>query len=192
MGMMDFVSPSPIFELHLPCLRSLSLTSFTEIDSVQAMVFFERHPSIEYLDLPGNQCWFSSHQHRNLLPNLRHLGVRQICACCRIIIDNTPRRIGMTFGSLHQSSASCPPFLSTTASMHRYLTFSGTFLQMDFLNSEVWILAKHRHRVLRTKILRGVFGSKMTMVRSKKPRQRSNQGPCSISSCILLSVQHQT
>ena len=76
----DPSSPSPIFELDLPFLRSLSLASFSEVDAAQAMAFFERHPSIEYLNIasnfPGtNNCWFAPELPPNFLPNLRHLRV---------------------------------------------------------------------------------------------------------------------
>ncbi|KJA17067.1 hypothetical protein HYPSUDRAFT_206522 [Hypholoma sublateritium FD-334 SS-4] len=74
----DFASPLPVFELDLPFLRSLSLASFTEVDAVQATAFFERHPSIEYLNLASNLVgtndrWFASDLPSEFLPNLRHL-----------------------------------------------------------------------------------------------------------------------
>jgi len=76
----DFASASPIFGLDLPFLRSLSLASFTEVDAAQAMAFFERHPSLEYLNLASNLMgtnnrWFASELPPNFLPNLRHLRV---------------------------------------------------------------------------------------------------------------------
>jgi hypothetical protein len=67
--------------LDLPCLRSLSLKLFREVDTAQAMEFFDRHPSIEYLNITDNflsdpsDRWFASELPQNFLPNLVHLRV---------------------------------------------------------------------------------------------------------------------
>lgn len=109
---------SAILKCDLPRLQSLSLGSFSKVDPVQAAAFFERHPSIEYLDLASSILgerwrWFSSHLPENLLPNLRHLKVRGRLAPMyyRVFIDNTRRRIGTMFGSSHQFSVNYPLFL---------------------------------------------------------------------------------
>lgn len=78
-----FTSPSSIFELNFPCLRSLSLAEFSEVDTLQAMAFWERHPSIEYLILAsnllrqGDKHWFDGSVLPNkFLPKLLHLRVQ--------------------------------------------------------------------------------------------------------------------
>lgn len=80
-----FVHISPLFDLNLPCLRSISLKSFTQIDTLQTTAFFERHPSIQYLNLnvapsdvalaSTSDCWFTAEISEGFLPNLRHLRV---------------------------------------------------------------------------------------------------------------------
>ncbi|KAF8877829.1 hypothetical protein CPB84DRAFT_1794599 [Gymnopilus junonius] len=77
-GYVDSTSTSPIFELDLPVLRSLTLSTFTETDTMQSMAFFERHPSIEYLNIASNlmddgTCWFTPELPHGFLPNLSHL-----------------------------------------------------------------------------------------------------------------------
>ncbi|KAG6913709.1 hypothetical protein DXG01_004755 [Tephrocybe rancida] len=71
------LSPSNILESDFPYLRSLSLASFSEIHTSQAMAFWERHPSIEYLDIAweqlGRDRWFAPVVPSNLLPKLLHL-----------------------------------------------------------------------------------------------------------------------
>ncbi|KAG6806935.1 hypothetical protein H0H92_009520, partial [Tricholoma furcatifolium] len=78
-------SPSLILGTNFPCLRSLTLAGFSKADTQQAMSFWERHPSIEYLHLTwnnmdpsndGSNCWFASPLPDNLLPNLPHLRVQ--------------------------------------------------------------------------------------------------------------------
>ncbi|KAG6824596.1 hypothetical protein H0H92_006387 [Tricholoma furcatifolium] len=76
--------PSLILGAHFPCLRSLTLDGF-EPDTEEAMSFWERHPSIEYLDLRSHERsnnWFTSPLPDNLLPNLLHLRVRWKYALC--------------------------------------------------------------------------------------------------------------
>ncbi|KJA25229.1 hypothetical protein HYPSUDRAFT_418319 [Hypholoma sublateritium FD-334 SS-4] len=78
-----FVHISPLFDLNLPYLRSLSLKNFTQIDTLQTTAFFERHPSIQYLNLnvapsdvalaSTSDCWFTAEISEGFLPNLRHL-----------------------------------------------------------------------------------------------------------------------
>ncbi|KAG6915215.1 hypothetical protein DXG01_012686 [Tephrocybe rancida] len=75
----DYASLSSIFEIDFPCLRSLSLASFSEINTSQAMAFWERHPSIEALDIASNDHqdsrWFAPVVPATLLPKLLHLTV---------------------------------------------------------------------------------------------------------------------
>ena len=80
-----FVHISPLFDLTLPHLCSLSLKSFTQIDTLQTMAFFDRHPSIQYLNLnvapsdvaltSTSDCWFTAEIPEGFLPNLRHFKV---------------------------------------------------------------------------------------------------------------------
>ncbi|KAF8966811.1 hypothetical protein BDZ97DRAFT_603489 [Flammula alnicola] len=115
----DFASPSPIFELDLPFLRSLSLASFTEVDAAQAMAFFERHPSIEYLNVASNLIgtnnrWFASELPPKFLPNLRHLRAHW----------NDVRLLSPIFNQLLSLSIH-------KVSMHKSLTFSDSFFRTD-------------------------------------------------------------
>ena len=78
----DSTSTYLIFKIDMPFLRSLSLAYFREVDTALAMEFFERHPSIEYLDVAVNYIdnyWFASELPHNFLPNLRHLRVSGLC-----------------------------------------------------------------------------------------------------------------
>ncbi|KAG6831059.1 hypothetical protein H0H92_012982 [Tricholoma furcatifolium] len=73
------------FELNLPSLRSLSLAGFdvNEVNTSRAMSFWERHPSIEYLDIAingefailqdGFGRWFARALPDKFLPELRYL-----------------------------------------------------------------------------------------------------------------------
>ncbi|KAG6828376.1 hypothetical protein H0H92_008170 [Tricholoma furcatifolium] len=63
-------SPSLILGAHFPCLRSLTLDGF-EPDTGEAMSFWERHASIEYLHLrcyDTSKHWFTIPTSRQLTP----------------------------------------------------------------------------------------------------------------------------
>jgi hypothetical protein len=73
-------STSSFLGLDFPCLRSLSLATFFKGKTLQAMDFWERHPSIVYLNvassiLQGDRHWFASVLPDKFLPNLLHLRV---------------------------------------------------------------------------------------------------------------------
>ena len=76
----EFESTSSILGLDFPCLRSLSLKTFSDVKTSQAMAFWERHPSIVYLnvasDLPrADKHLFGIILPDKFLPNLRYLRV---------------------------------------------------------------------------------------------------------------------
>jgi hypothetical protein len=69
--------------MTFPKLRYLSLTSFTVENPAQAMAFWERHPSLEFLnvfDSNGETSWFSRDPVLpvGFLPNLKHLKVHYL------------------------------------------------------------------------------------------------------------------
>ena len=75
--------------MTFPKLRSLSLASFTLENPAQAMAFWERHPSLEFLKIfsrDDDRRWFSrdSILPRGFLPNLKHLRVPLIHNTIRI------------------------------------------------------------------------------------------------------------
>jgi len=79
-------SVSPLLAMTFPKLRSLSLASFTLENFAQAMAFWERHPSLEFLKIVNDTRWFSrdSILPRGFLPNLKHLRVPLIHNTIRI------------------------------------------------------------------------------------------------------------
>ena len=82
-------SVSPLLAMTFPKLRSLSLASFTLENPAQAMAFWERHPSLEFLKIVSRDDdtrWFSrdSILPRGFLPNLKHLKVPLIHNTIRI------------------------------------------------------------------------------------------------------------
>ncbi|KAF8877822.1 hypothetical protein CPB84DRAFT_1966265 [Gymnopilus junonius] len=110
-GYMQSTSTSPIFNLDLPCLRSLTLSTSAEVDTEKSMAFFKRHPSIEYLDISLNdirktKCWFSSELPDRFLPNLLHLRARW--AEARLLAPILPQLISL---SIHRSINAQIPYL---------------------------------------------------------------------------------
>ncbi|KAJ3509938.1 hypothetical protein NLJ89_g4951 [Agrocybe chaxingu] len=72
----DFVSVSPIFAFDFPSLRSLSLATLSLGTTEEAMAFWERHPTIEYLnivDADWKAPWFTNNLPNSFLPRLKHL-----------------------------------------------------------------------------------------------------------------------
>jgi hypothetical protein len=71
----DLVDITPILTLNLPLLRSLRLSNFGHIKTLDSMVFWERHPNLQHLDLAKceGENWFSENIPADFLPNLRHL-----------------------------------------------------------------------------------------------------------------------
>ncbi|KDR73787.1 hypothetical protein GALMADRAFT_72339 [Galerina marginata CBS 339.88] len=68
-------SPSCILILEFPRLKSLTLDGFWVRDTLEAMAFWHRHPSLERLRLPNSHrsdLWFDKRIELGLLPNLRH------------------------------------------------------------------------------------------------------------------------
>ncbi|KAF9532549.1 hypothetical protein CPB83DRAFT_846963 [Crepidotus variabilis] len=72
-------SLASILKLDFPCLRSLSLVSFKDVDSELTIPFFLRHPSVEYLNIASDslsyRSWFISEIPGDILPNLHYLTV---------------------------------------------------------------------------------------------------------------------
>ncbi|KDR68789.1 hypothetical protein GALMADRAFT_129137 [Galerina marginata CBS 339.88] len=72
----DWYNASLIFPINFLCLRSLTLSSYVVLNVSEAMEFWNRHPTLEYLELPrrrSGNCWFSSNISADFLPNLRYL-----------------------------------------------------------------------------------------------------------------------
>ncbi|KAF8877825.1 hypothetical protein CPB84DRAFT_1794588, partial [Gymnopilus junonius] len=107
-GYIQSTSVSPIFKLNLPCLRSLTLATFSDMDTEQSMAFFERHPSIEHLNIAsnGDTGWFSSDLPDRFLPNLLHLTARW--AEARLLAPILPQLLSL---SIHRSINAQIPYL---------------------------------------------------------------------------------
>ncbi|KDR76891.1 hypothetical protein GALMADRAFT_246000 [Galerina marginata CBS 339.88] len=87
----DAISASRIFSLNFPVLRSLSLSEYTVDDTAEAMKFWNRHPSLEFIkctvrELRG-QSFFDNTYSPQFLPNLRHLKVQfsEVLTLARIL-----------------------------------------------------------------------------------------------------------
>ncbi|KDR76892.1 hypothetical protein GALMADRAFT_225062 [Galerina marginata CBS 339.88] len=70
----DMIHASHLFTLEFPYLRSLRLCNFNVDDTTVAMNFWNRHPSLEFIECTiGSQNFFDKTFTLNFLPNLRHL-----------------------------------------------------------------------------------------------------------------------